>query len=280
MIPGPVTGHVPVDPGAAQRQLTEPVGDAGADSGTSFADLLAAMLAPGAPGAQLQAPVAEEAVLGRLDAAEMFNETGLFRGAAPLPSHGAIPAGLSVAAAVSEAPAATPVPDFQSDPRALPASLDPAETVSGVTAAAGAGEGGAAPASVGPAGGASKASHGVMPSLHGQPVSLSAVPGQGAPAEPGAAAGPDAAGGGRVSARTAAIVAQLLAVRAGAAAAQVSVQAVEGGISVMARVDRLSREERDRLRGEIGELLARHGFANADIVLNGEAWPRPKGEEE
>jgi hypothetical protein len=52
---------------------------------------------------------------------------------------------------------------------------------------------------------------------------------------------------------------------------------VEGGISLVARADKLSREERDRLRVEIGELLARHGLAAADIMLNGAAWPAPQG---
>jgi hypothetical protein len=76
------------------------------------------------------------------------------------------------------------------------------------------------------------------------------------------------------------MVAQLVAARGAAAAAQVSVQAVEGGINVNARVDRLSREERDRLREEIGALLASHGFGSAQIWLNGEAWPLPQGKDD
>jgi hypothetical protein len=273
MIPGPVNGHVPVDPGAAQRQLNEAASDAGTDAGTSFADLLAAMLAPGAPGEQFQAAAAGEAVFDRLDAAEMFNETGLFRGAAPLPSQGAMPADVAVAATVSATPSAMSA--LQADLQALTASLDPAEAAPGVaTSVAGPAHGSGAPASGGPAGAVSKAAHGALPTLDVQPVAISANP------APGTAVGPDAAGGGRVSPRVSAMVAQLLAARTGAAAAQVSVQAVEGGISVAARVDRLSREERDRLRSEIGELLARHGFANAEIVLNGEAWPLPQGKED
>lgn len=270
MIPGPVNGHVPVDPGAAQRQLNEAASEAGADAGTSFADLLAAMLAPGAPGAQLQAAAAGEAVFDRLDAAEMFNETGLFRGAAPLPSHGAILADVAVAATVS----ATPGPGPQADLQSLSASLDPAEAAPGVsTTSAGASAGGGVSTTAAAAGAVSKASHGALPTLDVQPVAVSANP------APGTAVGLEAANGGRVSPRASAMVVQLLAARTGAAAAQVSVQAVEGGISVAARVDRLSREERDRLRSEIGELLARHGFANAEIVLNGEAWPLPQGKE-
>ncbi|MEA3063638.1 MAG: hypothetical protein QOJ27_66, partial [Sphingomonadales bacterium] len=48
MIPGPVAGRTPIDPGTAQRQLAEVASEV-ADPGSSFADLLAAMLAPGAP---------------------------------------------------------------------------------------------------------------------------------------------------------------------------------------------------------------------------------------
>lgn len=272
MISGPVHGHVPIDPGAARRQPNEADGDSAADSGTSFADLLAGMLAPGAPGSDLQASGSEEAVFGRLDAAEMFNETGLFRGAAPLPSQGALPADLAVAPAVSTAPAA--MSGLEADLQALAAGVDSAEPVTGAvtTARGGAGTGGA-PASGTAAGGGAKASHGALPSIDGQAVAMAG------PAR-SAAAGPEAAAAGRVSARTSALVAQLLAARTGAAAAQVSVQVADSAISVTARVDRLSREERDRLRSEIGELLARHGYSNADIVLNGEAWPLPQGRED
>lgn len=272
MIPGPVSSHVPIDPGAAQRQPAESGGDSAADSGTSFADLLAAMLAPGAPGAQPQAAAAaaDQAVFDRLDAAEMFNETGLFRGAAPLPSPGAIPADLAVAASVSEAPPATPVPGPEAELLAGQA-IDPAEAPPMPASAA---NGRSAAASAGASGAAAKAPNGARPAIHGSPAALSAGLSRSASAEP------EAAPVGRVSSRTAATVAQLLAARAGAAAAQVGVQAVEGGISVMARVDRLSREERDRLRSEIGELLARHGYPNANIVLNGEAWPLPQGKED
>ena len=272
MIPGPISGHVPVDPGAAQRPPADSGGQPGADAGTSFADLLAAMLAPGAPGDALQTPGAEEAVFERLDAAEMFNETGLFRGAAPLPAQGGV---LQEAHAAPGAPVSlpTPGPGLKFDVQPLADGVDPDPAAAGVaTAAGGAADDGGAPVAVRRAGIASKAVHGALSSLHGEPASL--VAGQAR----SAASGRPAEAGGRIPHRTSAMVAQLLAAKAGAAAAQVSVQAVEGGISVMARVDRLSREERDRLRSEIGELLARHGFAGSDIILNGEAWPRPQGE--
>lgn len=272
MIPGPVRGHVPVDPGGAQRPPTETAAEAAADSGTSFADLLAAMLSPGA---QLQAPApgAAEAVFDRLDSAEMFNEAGLFRGAAPLLSAEAAQAD---AVACPAAVAAAPRTGLQADLDAL-ASL-------GVDPATGALDGSAKAlgpiatrsggvAGSGAAGTALKPVHGgSTPSL---PGAASAAPGTGAQS---ASAGPEAAGGARESSRAAASVAQIMSARTGAAAAQVSVQVAEGGISVLARVDKLSREERDRLRADISELLARHGFAGAEIFLNGEAWPLPQGE--
>ena len=276
MIPGPVAGRAPIDPNAAQRPPAETAGDA-ADSGASFADLLAAMLAPGAAGAQLQASASgpAEAVFERLDAAEVFNETGLFRGAAPLPSAEADPSGVPASETVAAAPGRNfaLAPDVQAE---LQAALSPADgevaAAPGVAiAAAGAIGSGSVPASGAAA--AKAALPSVLP-LNGQPVSAS-----GAPAA-GAEAGGEAAAPGRVPPRTATMVAQLLAARAGAAAAQVSVQAVEGGISVTARADKLSREERDRLREEIGALLASHGFGGAQIWLNGEAWPLPRWKED
>jgi hypothetical protein len=279
MIPGPVAGRAPVDPGTAQRQPAE-TGSEAADSGASFADLLAAMLAPGAPPVPLQATASAppEAVFERLDAAEIFNETGLFRGAAPLPS--AEIADAAQAAQAAQSPAAATLPSTMPAPALDPqpgsrAALSPRLREATPTAAAGAapadriaaGRGGSFAASV------SKAAIRAMASLRGQSASPPAGPLRGAlgTGEP--------AGLGRASPRSAAMVAQLLAARAGAAAAQVSVQAVEGGISVAARADRLSREERDRLREEIGALLASHGFAGAQIWLNGEAWPLPHGKD-
>lgn len=273
MIPGPVAGRMPVDPGAAQRQQAEAPGEA-ADAGTSFADLLAAMLAPGGPEVRLQESASEpaEAIFERLDAAEMFNETGLFRGAAPLPSAGPDRiAAIAEAAAAAAGRAAAPALDPKAEPGAsLSPSAGEAAPVPGVAIAAA---------------GRIAASGGAV--LPGATASRAALPaslpprGQGVPTSAAASPIPEAAGEavspGRTAPRTATLVAQIVAAKAGAAAAQVSAQAVEGGINVTARVDRLSREERDRLREEIGALLASHGFAGAQIWLNGEAWPLPQG---
>jgi hypothetical protein len=279
MIPGPVAGRTPVDPGLAQRQLIEDSSEI-TDSGPSFADLLAAMLAPGAPAVppQSAASAPAEAVFERLDAAEVFNETGLFRGAAPLPSSAGTEvaaAGEAVQAAATQtsaaAPVRAPVPNAQAE---LQVALSPpaGETLpasgAAITAAdqiaADPGSAATTPIPI------SGAAYPAMPALHGQPVAAAGT------ASPGAEAGPEPAGSGPVSPRATAMVAQLVAAKAGATAAQVSVQAVEGGLSVVARVDKLSREERDRLRTEIGELLAGHGFGVAQIWLNGEAWPSPQ----
>ena len=59
----------------------------------------------------------------------------------------------------------------------------------------------------------------------------------------------------------------------GASMAQVTLQAGEQGISLFARVERLSRDERSRLRAEIAQLLAQQGFVAHDIRLNGDAGP-------
>ena len=54
-----------------------------------------------------------------------------------------------------------------------------------------------------------------------------------------------------------------------AAGLQLIAQAAEGSVNVSARVDRLSREERMRLRQGIEQVLASHGFPAGEIRLNG-----------
>lgn len=60
---------------------------------------------------------------------------------------------------------------------------------------------------------------------------------------------------------------------------QLSVSADQAA-SFVGRVERLSREDRARLRQEIADLLARHGFAPADIRLNGESAARSPSSKE
>ncbi|HYD38755.1 MAG TPA: hypothetical protein VEA60_14145, partial [Allosphingosinicella sp.] len=278
MIPGPVTGRTPIDPGA-QRQPTEAPGET-ADPGASFADLLAAMLAPAAaasvePQPSVSAP--RETVFERLDSAEIFNETGLFRGAAPLPSPEAAEAApraepprlaqlaQAAAAQATAVKAAVPAPIQASDPQAGPqvaALSPPADPAAPPPAAT------ATPAAQAAAGDGPEASF-AAPSRAGPRTLLSprhppAPPLPGTTPPVGEARG-ETESPGRVPPRAASMVARLVAASTAAAAPQVSVQAAEGGISVTARVDKLSREERDRLRAAIGELLARHGFAGARI---------------
>jgi len=51
---------------------------------------------------------------------------------------------------------------------------------------------------------------------------------------------------------------------------RVSVQAVEHGLQVVAKLDGLGREERIRLRDRIAATLARHGLVGREIILNGD----------
>lgn len=275
MIPGPVTGRTAVDPNAAQKSQADSAGE-GVEGGASFADLLAAMLAPGAAG-QLQpaATAPAEAVFDRLDAAEMFNETGLFRGAAPLPATGA--------AAIAAAPCpdlgvAAPAPGARAQLQVAGTPLRgaappgaPAQVTQGGQLVLDTSRGGTPAAA---AAATTRPAYRAQPAFRGQPAAAPV----GAVQSP--ESGSASAGVGRSAPRAATKLVQAWLARAASAPAQVSVQAVEGGISVVARADRLTREERDRLRVEIAELLARHGFAVADMVLNGEAWPLPKGRDE
>jgi hypothetical protein len=55
-----------------------------------------------------------------------------------------------------------------------------------------------------------------------------------------------------------------------AASMNAQVQAVEHGLSVVARLDQLGREEQSRLRDRIAATLSRHGFIGRGIILNGD----------
>ncbi|HEY0148107.1 MAG TPA: hypothetical protein VGB70_03810 [Allosphingosinicella sp.] len=88
---------------------------------------------------------------------------------------------------------------------------------------------------------------------------------QQAPATEGAeAAAPGRSGSSRIKK-----LLQNYLARMGASSAQVSVQAGEEGLTVATRLDRIGREERDRLRAAIAQLLAGHGMAAARILVNG-----------
>lgn len=51
---------------------------------------------------------------------------------------------------------------------------------------------------------------------------------------------------------------------------QLSVEAVEQGLRVVARLDTLDRSERVRLRDRIAGLLSRRGFIGREIEVNGQ----------
>jgi hypothetical protein len=256
MIPRLINGSAGLQPEAPRPAGGEAAAE-NAGQGQSFADLLSAMLAPEPP-----VPPAEAAVFDKLDGAEVFNETGLFRGAAPLAAmafrrdSAALPEG----GKRSPAQEYVPAPGSVLAPPSVLLSALPPETVTGAAASAGL---------------ASLAKPGRP---EAQPMrKVASVPGPGL-SPPSAVARKAEPGSSRQGLRPAAarLVQEHLA-RGGSAAAQVSVQAVEAGLSLAVRADRLSREQRERLRVEIGDLLARHGFTAAEIMLNGEAEPRPQG---
>jgi hypothetical protein len=62
--------------------------------------------------------------------------------------------------------------------------------------------------------------------------------------------------------------------RAGCASdTSATLQFSQDGVAVVVRAERLSREEKLRLRTAIAELLGRHGLGARDIILNGEQRP-------
>jgi hypothetical protein len=265
MNPHPIAIRIPT--GAGPRPLPVPEGEPEpAEDGATFADLLSAMLAP-AVQPEPQSPGAPETVFDRLDAAQIFNETGLFRGAAPLAAGGEAAPGAPPALPASVQPPISPAEAEQIalSPPAAPATEPQPSNRESIASRQVALAGGAGPV---PGTSAPPASKPSPLSLRGQPGS--ALPGPAPAPEPG----PDPIAADR-SARAAVMRLQAQLARAASTSAQVSVQAVEGGISVAARADRLSRGEKDRLRLEIGELLASHGLTAAAITLNGEAWPSP-----
>lgn len=270
MTPGPIAPRVPADSGL--RSLQQADGEPGrTEEGRSFEDLLQAMLAPGVQ-PDSAPPKTPEAVFERLDAAEVFNETGLFRGAAPLMVERVAVAGPARAPRAPARPAVSAEAALQLSLAPSPGpgpnapSADPATAARQIALA-----GGSAP--TGASRPTSRAALRTAISLRGQPVSTPQNPAQ----TPEAAR--ESAAAGRMP-RAAAMPVQAYLAKGGSWPVQVSVQAVEGGISLLARADKLTREERDKLRIEIGELLARHGLATAEIMINGEALPSPQGRDE
>jgi hypothetical protein len=255
MIPQAINGS----PGS-QAEISRHPGSEAAENpgqGQSFADLLSAMLSPPPP-----APPPEPAVFDTLDGAEVFNETGLFRGAAPLaasafrPDEAALPGGQDVLCAGASAPAPSSV--LMASGSVL--SAPPAKAVTGGPPSAG------LASLVGPG------------RPEAQPIQEGAsAPGPGLSPPPLAPRKAEPGSSPQGLRRAAARLVEAHLARGGSTAAQVSVQAAEAGLSLAVRADRLSREQRDRLRAEIGDLLARHGFTAAEIMLNGEAEPRPQG---
>lgn len=241
--------------------------------GDTFADILAALAsghgdASSFLGAQTIADGKQPAEPSR-QVAEIFNENGLLRGVtasgegmagAPLLGAEARPvAGANAAvrnAAIARGPVSAPVP-AAIEPEARPTTPH-AEAVGGAGAAARI-TGQPAAARVRPA----------------PPVFLGLVPRLSSPLGATeqkvftAAPGQDARAAQRSApSRLKAALHEYLRQR-GSSNAQVSIQAGEEGLAVVARLEKLSREERVRLRSGIVDLLGRHGISAAHIWLNG-----------
>ncbi len=64
--------------------------------------------------------------------------------------------------------------------------------------------------------------------------------------------------------------------RAASVNVQVRLEPTGDALNLSARTDKLTREQRERLRAGIARLLAEHGFAAGEIRLNGEPAPPPR----
>jgi hypothetical protein len=246
----------------------------------SFADLLAQMIGEqrdpdsflGAP-----PPLQGERPSERPQLAEIFNENGLVQGVAPL---GAAVGAADIVGVEPKAKAEIPAPGTLRRISGRLGPTSPVPPLGGEDALQSASEGFAAPAT----------SAGSRNDRQRAPRSRATGPAAAAPA--GRAGGriaplapSNAAAAARAalesresratgkSHRRAALLMQDYLRQAGAINAQVSVQAAEQGISLVARVEKLTREQKMRLRAEIAGLLARHGYSAAEIRLNGETGP-------
>lgn len=210
--------------------------------------------------------------------AEMFNEHGLFSGTtargpslgpdgkSTFPGSGARRPMASAGSKLGAARAASfPTPELGPSVERGGVEADPAGVaVRGQAAADRAGAG------VALRGGAAVAVHASRASVAPPLAQLGRL--DRALVQPFSDQGSEGPGGAAAQRRAVRLVQEFLE-SGSASTAQVTVQAAEQGISLFARVERLSREERSRLRAEIAGLLARHGFAASEIRLNGEAGP-------
>jgi hypothetical protein len=230
-----------------------PSGDIGAGS---FADLLARLaLAAAAQSPTIPAAGATEAVsvFDSLTSAERFNERGLFDGAAPLNPTAPDPFGVGF-----EMPRkAAQLPAENGSPAPDPARDWPAKALS-VTGSLAHGEDhrtvSAAPA---PAAAPSRAARApVGGTVPASPASATVEPLRQFDAQKPVSAG-------RI------LRPQPQSPPPSTTPAQVSVQVTESGLRLVVRVEKLSREQRESLHAEIVEIVARHGFVGADILING-----------
>jgi hypothetical protein len=244
----------------------------------SFADVLASLAAAGAvrPSFLGQEPVQgvarEEAPV---QAAEIFNEHGVVGSLVTGPDATAFPVQLQEAAAVAsrvlaaEAPA-RPVAAAAAR-LARPVTGSAAEMLAAAPASAGFA---AEPLTVSPQVAAGHARAMATRTMgHGNLLAAGAPRSAGLPVRQ-AQAKPAEAASARFETRLRQKLAALLEQHLGAENAHelsVGVLAAEEGLRVSVRAERLSREQKERLRADIAELLSSHGLSASDIMLNGEA---------
>lgn len=266
----PLGAGIPVDFMAALAR--GPGSDAGGEN-EDFAQLLAALLGTAA-GPDLAPPTSPLELAVDADppapSADMFNGPGFFQGlragaqeapAAPSPG----PEAEARAEAEAQAPLTGPLaalPDAGSSlhPAAGPQAAWYLDAAPGAVATPMSTHGRAAAVQgrqAAPAATPAKAGHHTAaPSAEepGQGEGQVADPSEGPEAAPPRAPPRTATGGGALE-------------------TLLTLQAAEREVSLTARLERLSREERERLRSEIVQLLAAYGFSAGEIRLNGRAGP-------
>jgi hypothetical protein len=268
----------------------------GEPAGTSdFGNLLRGLIYPcaGAPGfLESVAPEEKPGALSPALAADIFNQDGFFGGAVPvdeqpqpdreLASEAPVSAGQtpfddsapSVESETSDYGLQSAVPPGASNPS--PQEVDAPTMSSEVLASAwtGVSTGAGEVQSLLPATQASseRLSGEIVPIRTAAPRTLaSPVTGTTAGREP--ERGSDAPSAIRTAsfrARLEALLSRLFAQDGAALNTRVSVQAVEHGLQVVAKLDDLGREERIRLRDRIAATLSRHGLVGREITLNGD----------
>jgi len=267
----------------------------GEPAGTSdFGNLLRGLIYPcaGAPGFLAEAAPGEKpAESSPALAADIFNQDGFFRGAVPADEQtqpdqeiaSEAPAPATQAPSDDIVPPLEPrTPDYGLQSAVKPGASQPgpqadAPTVSAeVLASAGTvvstGTGGVHGVPADQPGSNGKWSGETVPIRNGTARTLASTATE--PMAEGATdRGNDAPSAVRTAsfrARLEALLPRLFAQESAALNTRVSIQAVQHGLQVVAKLDDLGREDRIRLRNRIAATLSRHGLIGREITLNGD----------